>query len=167
MWYVIQVYTGTEEEICRQCRCKVAEKDEDVFVLLAERMTKIRGQWTLITGRLFPGYVFVKTENIEDFFMRLRRIDAMTKVLRTGEDMTPIHPEEESYLRLLGGDEHVVKYSEGYLEGEKLIVTSGAMKNFRGTVKKVLRHKRLVVLEIPLMGRIVEVTVGLGIVKRQ
>ena len=29
--------------------------------------------------------------------MRLRRIDAMTKVLRTGEDMTPIHPEEESY----------------------------------------------------------------------
>ena len=99
--------------------------------------------------------------------MRLRRIDAMTKVLRTGEDMTPIHPEEESYLRLLGGDEHVVKYSEGYLEGEKLIVTSGAMKNFRGTVKKVLRHKRLVVLEVPLMGRIVEVTVGLGIVKRQ
>lgn len=99
--------------------------------------------------------------------MRLRRIDAMTKVLRTGEDMTPIHPEEESYFKLLGGDEHVVKYSEGYLEGEKLIVTSGAMKNFRGTVKKVLRHKRLVVLEVPLMGRIVEVTVGLGIVKRQ
>jgi len=50
--------------------------------------------------------------------MRLRRIDAMTKVLRTGEDMTPIHPEEESYFKLLGGDEHVVKYSEEYLEGE-------------------------------------------------
>ena len=50
--------------------------------------------------------------------MRLIRIDAMTKVLRTGEDMTPIHPEEESYFKLLGGDEHVVKYSEEYLEGE-------------------------------------------------
>ena len=48
-----------------------------------------------------------------------------------------------------------------------MIVTSGAMKNFRGTVKKVLRHKQLVMLEVPLMGRIVEVTVGLGIVKRQ
>ena len=39
--------------------------------------------------------------------MRLRRIDAMTKVLRTGEDMTPIHPEEESYFKLLGGGMHL------------------------------------------------------------
>ena len=38
-----------------------------------------------------------------------------------------------------------------------MIVTSGAMKNFRGTVKKVLRYKQLVMLEVPLMGRIVEV----------
>lgn len=164
---MIQVYTGTEEEICQQCRRKVMEKNEDIFVILAERMTKIQGRWELITNRLFPGYVFVDTERIEDFFMRLKRVDAMTKVLRTGEDMTPIYPEEESYLRLLGGDDRIVKYSEGYLEGEKLIVTSGAMKNYRGTVKKVLRHKRLVVLEVPLMGQTIEVTVGLGIVKRQ
>ena len=167
MWYVIQVYTGIEEEICQRCRRKVIEEDEDVFVFLAEKMTKIQGQWTLITSRLFPGYVFVETERITDFFMRLKRIDAMTKLLCTGEDMTPIYPEEEHYLRLLGGEEHIVKYSEGYLEGEKLVVTSGAMENYKGTVKKVLRHKRLVVLEVPLMGRTVEVTVGLGVVKRQ
>lgn len=167
MWYVIQVYTGTEEEICGQCRRRVMEDDENIFVILAERMTKIKGKWTMIANRLFPGYVFVETERIEDFFMRLKQIEGMTKVLCTGEDMTPIEPEEEKYLRLLGGDEHIVKYSEGYLEGEKLVVTSGAMKNYRGIVKKVLRHKRLVVLEMPLMGRGVEVTVGLGIVKRQ
>jgi len=47
------------------------------------------------------------------------------------------------------------------------VVTSGAMENYKGTVKKVLRHKRLVVLEVQLMGRTVEVTVGLGVVKRQ
>lgn len=164
---MIQVYTGMEEEICRQCQRKVMEKDEEVFVLWAERMTKIQGQWTLITRRLFPGYVFIETERIEEFFMRLKRIDAMTKVLCTGEDITPIHPEEESYLRLLGGDDHIVRYSEGYMEGENLVVTFGAMKNYRGTVKKVLRHKRLVVLEMPLMGRMVEVTVGLGIVRRE
>ncbi len=167
MWYVIQVYTGTEEEICGQCRCQIMEAGEDVFVMMAERMTKFQGQWTLITSRLFPGYVFVETERIEDFFMRLKRIDSMTKVLRTGEEMTPIHPEEEAYLRTLGGDDHVVKYSKGYMEGEKLVVTSGAMKNYKGIVKKVLRHKRLVVLEVPLMGRKVEVTVGFGVVKRQ
>lgn len=167
VWYVIQVYTGTEEEICEQCRRQVLEKDEDVFVLLAEKMIKIQGKWKLITSRLFPGYMFVETDRIEDFFMRLKKIESMTKILRTGDEMTPIHQEEEEYLRMLSGDKHIVKYSEGYMEGEKLMVASGALRNYKGTVKKILRHNRLVVLEVPLMGRRVEVTIGLGVVKRQ
>ena len=65
-------------------------------------MTKIKGKWTMIANRLFPGYVFVETERIEDFFMRLKQIEGMTKVLCTGEDMTPIEPEEEEYLLRTG-----------------------------------------------------------------
>ena len=167
MWYVMQVYTGKELEIAQQCRERVADEGEDVFVPLAERWTKIRGERTLITSRLFPGYVFIETEGIEDFYKRLNRIYAMTKVLRTGDEMMPIQKEEEEYLRKLGGDEHVVKYSEGYIEGERLIVTSGPLKDFAGNVKKVLRHKRLVVMEVPLLGRTVEVTVGMGVVERR
>lgn len=167
MWYVIQVYTGKELEIAQQCRERVADESEDVFVPQAERWTKIRGERTLITSRLFPGYVFIETEKIEDFHKRLNRIYAMTKILRTGEEMTPIQPEEEEYLKRLGGDEHVVKYSEGYMEGEKLVVTSGPLKDFQGRIKKILRHKRLVVMEVPLLGHTVEVTVGMGVVERR
>ena len=166
MWYVIQVYTGKELEIAQQCRDRVADEGEDVFVPLAERWTKIRGERTLITSRLFPGYVFIETDRIEDFHKRLNRIYAMTKVLRTGDEMTPIQKEEEEYLRKLGGDEHVVKYSEGYIEGDKLVVTSGALKDFEGKVKKILRHKRLVVMEFSLLGQTVEVTLGLGVIKK-
>lgn len=166
MWYVIQVYTGKEHEIAQQCRDRVMAEGEDVFVPVAERWTKVQGKRTMITSRLFPGYIFIETNNIEDFHDRLNRIYAMTKVLRTGEEMTPIQPEEEEYLRQLGGEEHVVKYSEGYLEGEKLVVTSGPLKDVKGKVKKILRHKRLVVMEVPLLGHTVEVTLGLGIVKR-
>ena len=167
MWYVIQVYTGRELEIAQQCRDRVAEEGEDVFVPLAERWTKIRGERTLITSRLFPGYVFIETERIEDFYTRLNRIYGMTKVLRTGDEMTPIQKEEEEYLRRLGGEEHVAKYSEGYIEGDKLVVTSGPLKDFEGNVKKILRHKRLVVMEVSLLGQTVEVTLGLGIVERR
>lgn len=167
MWYVIQVFTGREMEIARQCRERVAEKYETVFVPLAERQTKIRGQRTLIRTRLFPGYVFIETERIEDFYTRLKRIPAMTKILMTGEFMTPLHRDEEAYLRQLGGEDHVVRYSEGYLEGEKLTVTSGALVGYEGRIKKILRHKRLVVLEVSLLGRIVEVTLGLGVVEKR
>ena len=167
MWYVIQVYTGKELEIAQQCRDRVALEGEDVFVPLAERWTKIRGERTLITSRLFPGYVFIETDQIEDFYKRLNRIYAMTKVLRTGDEMTSIQKEEEEYLRKLGGEEHVVKYSEGYIEGDKLVVTSGPLKDFEGRIKKILRHKRLVVMEFSLLGQTVEVTLGLGVVDRR
>lgn len=167
MWYVIQVYTGKELEIAQQCRERVADEGEDVFVPLAERWTKIRGERTLITSRLFPGYVFIETERIEDFYKRLNRVYAMTKVLRTGDEMTPIQKEEEEYLKRLGGKEHVVKYSEGYMEGDKLVVTSGPLKDFEGRIKKILRHKRLVVIEVTLLGQTVEVTLGLGVVERR
>ena len=91
----------------------------------------------------------------------------MTKVLTTGDTMTPVYPEEEAYLRQISGKRHIVKYSQGYINGDSLVVISGALKDCQGKVKKILRHKRLVVLEIPLMGRLMEVTVGMGIVARQ
>ena len=169
MWYVIQVYTGREMEIAQKCRDRIMKEDEDVFVPLAERQTKIRGEWQNIRTKLFPGYVFIETEQIEDFHMRLRQIKAMTKILKTGETMTPLQEEEEAHLRRLGlgGSGHVLEYSERYLEGDKLVVTSGALEGYEGRIKKILRHKRLVVLEVPLLGRIVEVTLGLGVVEKR
>lgn len=167
MWYVIQVYTGKEEETADQCRARVAVGTEEVFVPLVERMTKVRGEWEVVRTRLFPGYVFIETDRPGDLYMRLKEVKVMTRLLKTGEEITPLYREEEEYLRSLEDEEHVVRYSEGYLEGERLVVTSGALKGQEGKIRKILRHKRLVVLEVPLLGREVEVTLGLGVVEKR
>ena len=167
MWYVIQVYTGKEEETADQCRARVAVGAEEVFVPLVERMTKVRGEWEVVRTRLFPGYVFIETDRPGDLYMRRKEVKVMTRLLKTGEEITPLYREEEEYLRSLEDEEHVVRYSEGYLEGERLVVTSGALKGQEGKIRKILRHKRLVVLEVPLLGREVEVTLGLGVVEKR
>ena len=141
--------------------------EEEVFVPLVERMTKVRGEWEVVRTRLFPGYVFIETDRPGDLYMRLKEVKAMTRLLKTGEEITPLYREEEEYLRSLEDEEHVVRYSEGYLEGERLVVTSGALKGQEGKIRKILRHKRLVVLEVPLLGREVEVTLGLGVVEKR
>lgn len=166
-WYVVQVYTGREEEILEQCKKKVVRAGEEAFVPMAERMTKVHGEWTRVETRLFPGYVFIVTDAPWDLYVRLKQIKAMTKLLRTGEEITPLYREEETYLKELLDGGHVARYSEGYLEGDRLVVTAGALRGREGKVKKVLRHKRLVVLEVPLLGREVEVTLGLGIVAKK
>ena len=48
-----------------------------------------------------------------------------------------------------------------------MVVTSGPLKDFKGKVKKILRHKRLVVMEVQLLGHEVEVTLGMGITERR
>ena len=167
MWYVIQVYTGQEMEIAQKCRDRVIEEDEDVFVPLAERQTKLRGEWQLVRTRLFPGYVFIETDRPRELYMRLKEIKVMTRLLTTGEEITPLYRDEEDYLRSLQDEAHVVRYSEGYLEGDRLVVTEGALAGYEGKIKKILRHKCLVVLEVPLLGRTVEVTLGLGVVEKR
>ena len=166
MWYVIQVNTGHESEIVEQCKSRVVTEGEEVFVMLGERKKRIKGEWVLHQYHLFPGYIFIDTDRIEDFFIRLKDIPSMTKVLRVGEEWIPIYREEESYLKMLGGDEHIAKFSEGYLEGEKLIITEGALEGYEGKVKRLLRHQRLVIIEVHLMGQTVEVKLGLEVVKR-
>lgn len=167
MWYVIQVYTGYEEEVAGQCRMRVLEDGEEAFIPQVERMTKVCGEWGLALTRLFPGYVFLESDEPESLYERLKRIRIMTRLLKTGEEITPLYRDEEEYLRKLQDVGHVVRYSEGYLEGDRLFITSGALKGCEGKVKKILRHKRLAVLEVPLLGREVEVTLGLGVLEKR
>lgn len=166
MWYVLQVRTGQETDIIAQCRSIVLQENEDVFIMLGEKKRRLRGKWETKRYLLFPGYIFIDTTDIDGFRIRLQEIKAMTKVLGIGEEVVPIWPEEEEFLRQLGGEDHIAGYSEGYLEGEHLVVMDGALKGYEGTVKRIDRHHRLVTIEVPLLGRIVEVQLGLGIVKR-
>ena len=128
----MQVRTGQELETAEKCRARIIKPGEDVFVMQGERMFKTsRGMEKRLYG-LFKSYVFVETEDIDDFWMRLRSMNVMTKVLTTGDTMTPVYPEEERFLRNLGGDDHIVRFSEGYMAGEKLVITEGSMRGYEG-----------------------------------
>ena len=163
---MVQVQTGRELETAEKCRNQIIKPGEDVFVVLAERMRQIGREWELRQSVIFKSYIFVETADIDSFRLRLSKIEAMTKVLSTGEEVTPIRPEEEEFLKRLGGKEHIARYSQGYMVGDKLVVTEGALQGCGGRCKWIDRHRRIAVIEIELMGRVVDVKLGLGVVKK-
>ena len=167
MWYVIQVMSGQERNIAELCRMKLLEDNEEVFIPLYERSKKIKGNWEMIETILFPGYVFCCTENVDELFYRLKDIAQLTKILKTGDDFTHLHESEVAFLQQFGGKEHIVKMSSGYIEGDEVVITSGPMMNWNGRIKRIDRHKKIVVLEIEFFGRITDVTVGLEIVEKK
>ena len=74
--------------------------------------------------------------------------------------------EDIAIIEALSGKERLVKHSEGYIEGNKVIVTDGPLVGMEAMIRKIDRHKRKAFLEVPMLGRTLTVQVGLEIVTK-
>ena len=115
---------------------------------------------------MFPGYVFLVTEQVEELFYALKAVPELTKILGDGSEFIPIEEDEKALLKRLGNEEHVTEMSAGYIAGEQVVILSGPMTGMEGKIKKIDRHKRIAVLEVAMFGRQVDVKTGVEIVER-
>lgn len=167
MWYVVQVRSGTEHNIRIQCNKKIPDTImERCFIPYYEEKKKQNGSWNTLQKILFPGYIFMITEDVEKLFFHLKTIEGMTKLIGTGNDIIPLTEEEIIFLQRLGGDEQIVSMSEGIIEGTQVIITSGPLMGMEGLIKKIDRHKRKAWLDLELFGRMQQVEVGLEITRK-
>ena len=166
MWYVMQVQTGKEEEMAQRCRDMIMKPGEDVFVIYGERMFKTLGSWEKRTYALFRSYVFIETNDIKDFRIRTYNMPNSVRILKSGDEMWPIHADEEEFLRSICDEDHTVKMSEGYAFGDKLSVVRGALTGMEGRLRKIDRHNRTATLYVRVAGRELEVKVGLEVVAK-
>ena len=97
MWYVIQVRTGMEEEIRQQCE-RVIEKEilEHCFIPYCEQMKRYQGEWHKERKILFPGYVFLVSEDEEQLYHGLKKVIGLTKLIGTGREVVPLAEDEVS-----------------------------------------------------------------------
>ena len=166
-WFVIQTMKGQESKVAGEIRDGVVKEDENVFIFENELEYKIKGKWIKDRKPFFPGYLFVELEENteEDFNRRLHR--KKRKLMNVDGVITPIRPEEEEYLKRLGGDEHVIRYSEGFRVDDLVVITSGAFKGYTGEIRKLDRHNRRAKVCVPLLGQNMEVEISLGIVENK
>ncbi len=169
MWYVIQVRTGTEEEIVRKCRNEYRGKkiNRDVlhecFVPYVEERKKLGGEWKTLRKVLFPGYVFLDSEDTDALYMELKKVSGLTKLLSVGDEVVPLTEKETAFIMRFGGPDHVVGMSEGIIEGSQVRVLSGPLMGMEALIKKIDRHKRKAWLEVELFGAKRLVEAGLDI----
>ena len=167
MWYVVQVRTGTEEQIRLQCEKKISDAGmEQCFIPCYEEKKKINGMWSVQKKILFPGYLFIVSGDLTRLHRELKGVIGLTKLLGTGDEIVPLKPEEIEFLRQFGGEDQVVEMSEGIIENDQVIVCSGPLKGMEGYIRRIDRHKRKAYLEIPMFGHIQKVQVGLEVVAK-
>ncbi|QXE19764.1 transcription antiterminator [Clostridium sp. 001] len=167
MWYAVQVRTGEEEKIKFICN-KLISNDvlEECFIPYYEKKIKYMGKWHITNEILFPGYIFMISDHINDLLLNVKKIPKLIKILGDGNEIIPLYDREIEFLMRFGKKDHFIKMSYGYIENDRIVITDGPMKDYEGIIKRIDRHKRKAVIEIEFFGRIMDVSVGVEIVRK-
>ena len=162
-WYALQVRTRHEEEMIDIIRRLVdAELGEEVFTMLKKKEMHGGGgaRW-IVDAPMFPGYLFLQTNDINRIRQSLRVIVQFKRILKAGGQFMPLYEQEVELLKALGGADHVVEMSIGWKEGDQVGVLEGPLVLFRGEIKKVNKNKNKALIETTLFGQPHRVWVGL------
>lgn len=169
MWYVMQVATGKEESVRQVCKKYLAEESYmDIFIIRFNRAKRYFGKWHRECEIMFPGYLFIDTENPRDVYEELKQVPEITKLLgRDAEEFQPIEQHKENMFKQLLNIDYEIDISKGIILGDKVIVTEGPLKGNEGMIRKINRHKRIAVLSLEMFGQSTDVTVGLEIIDKK
>lgn len=168
MWYVIQTVTGKEEELMlfiKTILCR--ERYKSCFVIYAEWMKRLGGEWQIQVRPLFPGYVFIDTKEPERLYMELKAVPKFSRLLGIGKDeFIPVKMEEEKFLRIITGSGEMTGRSAmeraGYATVKLTVVETeqdggfrsmeGALSCFASDDVRINLHKRYAVVKTRMLG---------------
>lgn len=160
MWYVIQTVTGKEEELMFFIRTLLSqERFENCFMIWAEWLKWLGGEWILQTRPLFPGYVFIETDEPERIYMELKGVPRFSRLLgNSKEEFIPVKEAEEKFLRAITGgcDDYnhaVVGLTDVKTDTEGNVISmEGALTCFEIKSVKVKLHKRYATVKTLILG---------------
>ncbi|MBR1742253.1 MAG: antiterminator LoaP [Lachnospiraceae bacterium] len=167
MLYVIQVMAG-KEEVTEKLLGKYLDASwyTELFVPRYASVRRYGGVWHDILKAMFPGYVFVETEVPKKIFTRIKFIPKSMHIIYAEREILSVYPEEEQFIRDLIDENYIVQMSKGFMIGDRLCITEGALEKCQGKLIKIDRHKRLATLSVNLFGRETPVEVGLEVVEK-
>lgn len=128
----------------------------DTFVLRRELPFRQEGVWGVRTDLLFPGYVLVATGDINALESQLNLITEFHQLVRQGDAVATLAPEEVALIRGLGGTSRTVGISMGEIIAGELVVRRGPLMGRENIIAKIDRHKRVAYLDSTAFPRIVD-----------
>lgn len=166
--YVIQVVGGTEARVQKLINKMLGDAVQECFIPRREVLHRVKGEWIKVSELLFPGYLFVSTHDVQRVLERLSQVPAFTHLLGKSDDrILPLSSDEVSWLTtLLEPSTKVLEMSEGIIEGDRVVVTSGPLRGHEALIRKINRNKRVAYLDMRMFGRTKTIKVGLEVVRK-
>lgn len=167
-WYVIQVRNGYEYKVMQKCMMLIStEILHECFIPEYIYKKKYHGVWHDMKNVLFPGYIFMITDQIDDLSIELRKIPDYTKLLgKKATEIYPLNEEEVVFLESFGKKKHLVEMSTGFIHGDKIHITQGPLQGKEGMITKIDRHKRIAYVQLSMFNKETIAKIGLEIISK-
>lgn len=170
MWYVIQTETGREEELIALIQTILNRQlYKECFVIQAEWMKRLGGEWRIQVRPLFPGYVLIDTEQPENVFLQLKGVPRSSKILGSGKyEFTAVNEAERRFLEIITSNNkndtndctndeenrRIVRLTELTVDPDgKVQIIRGLLQYFEKDIIKINLHKRYATVRTKLFHR--------------
>lgn len=149
-WYVL--YTRPKHER------KVIQALEKQQILLYCPTTKVARKWhdrvKQLTMPLFPSYIFVYLENMENYY-RSRDVDGALSYVRFGKELARVSDKVLNDLRFMVDNGRDFEVAENLFEaGQELTITHGILSNFSCEMVEY-KNKLKAMVRISILNRVV------------
>lgn len=160
MWCVVHVKDGEEmraEEFVSGLLPK--SLNARCFHLTRDRRKKYGGKWQTIHEKLFPGYVFISTDQPEKVHKKLKQAPKPRLLFSNDECVSTLKEHEVDFMERITGDG--TSCGIGEIAISKVKVTeagsveclSGPLLHVGSMVRKIDLHKRIAEVEADFMGQ--------------
>jgi len=128
-WYVISVKTGKEEDVQNRLNARFSES---LFSLVPKRslIEKRQGKTYRVIEKLFPGYVFIRTNMDRDKHKIINRTLGVVQLVSADTDYSRIDDNEMAVILKLINKNGVIESSKLLKENSNITVVN---VNIKGT----------------------------------
>ncbi len=155
MWCVVHVREGSEGHTENLVAGLLPESlNARCFHLIRGRRKKYEGQWRTVYEDLFPGYVFIDTDQPDMVYRELKKVPK-PRLLFSDEDCVSTLEEHESDLMEQIADRNGrIDISRVRIGADGTIhYLSGPLTHMEDRVRRVNLHKRIAEIEAKVMGK--------------
>jgi len=154
MWCVVHVRDKNEKRMEDFVAGLFPENlNAHCFHLTRIRKKKYRGIWQTLWEELFPGYVFISTDQPDKVYRELKKAPR-SRLLLSGEDyVLTLESEESGLIGMIEDKDRVIGLSTVKIGDDGSVrYQSGPLVNVKNRVRKLNFHKRAAEVETSLLG---------------
>lgn len=152
-WYVVYTYSGYENKVMDNLKKTLKNNNLqdvilDIKIPMEDTIETKNGKKRHVSKKMFPGYVMVKMFLTDESWYVVRNTHGVTGFV--GPSSKPL-PLSDAEVRTMGIED--VRISVDVEVGDSIIVVSGPLESFVGTVEEVNTEKQKVRVLVSMFGR--------------